>query len=604
MRVFGKNPRIRAVAAVAAAAIGLTVSPASPVLAAPSSDADATTLRVATSGFVDSFNPFTSVYFTPTSLFRYMYENLVQYSEEDGSPVPGLAEKWESNADGTEWTYHIRQGMKWSDNEPITANDVVYTYTQMMQNEAMATANGTLVTNFDSVTAPDDNTVVIKLKEPQGYVPGTEIPVVPEHVWSKLEKPEEFMNDKDDVGSGPFVIKSYSPKETIVLERNPNFWGGAPTLERIQYIYYENSEATLQALRAGSIDVLGGLSAEEYQTLQNVDGIAVNSGVGRSYTALAINPGFHTRDGQPFGNGNPALQDVRVRQAIRQGIDAQTLLDRVANGQGVLATSFIPAAYPQWMLPKDDPAILKFDPEAAKAKLDEAGWKVGANGIREKDGQPLSLELQIDGSSSSEQSLSEFIQPWMKDIGIDLKVTATDSDTLSTNSMKGNYDMYFSGWSLSPDPDYQLGINTCMQLPTDTEGNGGTSQDGYCDPEFDKLYQQQRTELDPQKRIDIVHEMLAMHYTASSSIALYYGNSLEAYRSDRFTGFAKMPTENGVIIGQPSYYGYKDVKPVANQAAAGNAQTGLWIVIGVVAAVLVIGGIVVASRRKKSADVE
>ena len=272
--------------------------------------------------------------------------------------------------------------------------------------------------------------------------------------------------------------------------------------------------------------------------------------------------------------------------------------------QATAATSFIPASYEKWMLPEDDPAIVKFDPEAAKQKLDEAGWKLGSDGVREKDGKKLNLRLQIDGSSSTEQALAEYIKPWLGDVGIGVKVVSTDSDTLSTEANAANYDMYFSGWSLSPDPDYQLGINTCGQLPTKTDGTGGTSQDGYCNPEFDKLYKQQQVELDESKRIEIVHEMLAMNYEDSVSVVLYYPNQLEAYRSDRFEGFAKMPTENGIIANQSGYWGFQPVKSVGEGGASGGPQTGLWVVLGGVAVAGVIAVGVAANRRKKSADIE
>lgn len=608
MRTASRRPFFRTTAIAIAAAVGLASAPASLALATETAEsvapADPSTLRIATSGFVDSFNPFTSIYLTPTNSLRYIYENLVQYSQEDGSPTEGLAESWESEEGGSKWVYTIREGMKWSDDEPITSEDVKWTYEQMMTNEVMGTANGSLVANFESVEAPDDHTFVINLKQPQAAVPGTEIPVVPEHIWSKIDDPGKFANDKDVVGSGPFILKSYSANQTIVLEANPNFWRGKPELDRIQYVYYTDPDASIQALRAGEIDLISGLSPTQYRALENQDGITLNSGIGRRYSALSLNPGFKTRSGEPYGNGNPALHDVAVRQAIRLAIDTDALIKNVMEEQATPATSFIPASYEKWMLPEDDPVLVDFDPEAAKKKLDEAGWTLGSDGVREKDGKKLSLRLQIDGSSSTEQALSEYIKPWLGDVGIDVNVVSTDSDTLSTEANAANYDMYFSGWSLLPDPDYQLGINTCGQLPTKPDGSGGTSQDGYCNPEFDKLYAQQQVELDEAKRIELVHEMQAMNYEDSVSVVLYYPNQLEAYRSDRFEGFSKMPTENGTIANQAGYWGYQTVKPVGEGGGAGSSQTGLWVILGVVVVAGAIGVGVAANRRKKSADIE
>ena len=606
--------RVAALAAAVACAFGLAPMAANATPAplsveatdgpAVSPDSSSTTLRVATSGFVDSFNPFTSIYLTPTGIFRQVYENLVQYSAEDGSPVEGLAESWETSEDGTVWTYKIREGMQWSDGEPITAADPEWTLTQILEVPEMGTANGGLVSSFESVEATDDHTLVITLTEPQAANPGIEIPIVPRHIWSELDNPLEYANDADVVGSGPFTIESYAQNQSIELAANPNFWRGAPKFERIQYVYYTNSDAMVQALRAGEIDIVTGLSPTQFDALEGQDNIVAHSGQGRRYTSLALNPGFQTRDGEAFGTGAAALQDVEVRQAIRRGIDSQTLLTQVLDDQGTLATSFVPAAFSDWHLSDDHEAIMAYDAEAANAQLEAAGWTEGADGVREKDGERLALTILVDADDPIEQSSVEFLVPWMAEIGVELNVEMTDSDTISTKVTAGEYDMYFSGWSLGSDPDFQLGINTCANLPTETDGSGGTTQDGYCDPAFDELFAQQHVEQDPAQRQAIVQEMLAMNYEASVQVALWYGNQLEAYRSDRVGNFTLQPGENGVIMNQTGYWALWSAEPLGDGAGGGGAATGL-LVAGGVALVLVVGGAIFwMVRRKNAADVE
>ncbi|AMB58859.1 ABC transporter substrate-binding protein [Microterricola viridarii] len=608
-----RTHRLRALAigaAVACAAI--TIAPATAFAATPvpeatqGAEASATTFRIATSGFVDSFNPFISIYLLPTNSIRYMYESLVQNSAEDGSPTEGLAASWETDEDGRQWTYTLHKDMKWSDGEPITSADIKYTYEQMMTVPELGTANGNLVSNFDSVEAPDDLTLVINLTEPQASNPGSEIPVVPKHIWEKIEDPATYANDKDVVGSGSFVLKSYKANESIVLDANPNFWRGAPKIDKLQYVYYTNSDAQVQALKAGDVDFVTSLTPTQFAALQNVDGVTTHSGTGRRYHSLSINPGFQTRDGVAFGTGSEALKDVAVRQALRLGTDTKTLLDNVLEGQGVLATSFIPASFPKWTLATDNAAVVGFDPEAAQAKLEGAGWTVGADGIREKAGTKLQLRLLIDAEDTTEQSISEYFVPWMKNIGVGIQVESTDSDTLSAKATAADYDMYFSGWSVNPDPDYQLGINTCFNLPSGADGTGGTSQDGYCNPEFDALYNQQRSELDEGKRQAIVQDMLAMNYTDTVQVATWYANGLEAYRSDRFDGFTLQPAKGGIIANQAGYWGFLTVAPVeGGETSTGQSSNiGLYIV-GSVVVLVVIGGILFArNRRRKQADVE
>ena len=620
MRTRPRTHLIRALAFAAAAAV--MAAPAGAANAAtgdslhaasatPTSGAkDGKTMRIATSGFVDSFNPWTSIYLLPTNIFRYMYENLVQNSDVDGSPTKGLADHWKAEDGGKKWEFTLQDGLKWSDGEPITSADVKYTFDQMMTNPDLAVANGSFVANFADVQAPDEKTVIIDLKAAQAPNPGIEVPILPKHIWEKVSDPATYPNDKDVVGSGPFLLESYKANQFITLKANPSFWRGAPKIDTIQYVYYTNSDAQVQALRSGDVDFVSGLTPTQYTALKGADGITEHAGIGRRFSSFSFNSGLKTVDGQAFGNGNPALKDVEVRQAIRLGTDTKTLLDKVLNGLGEPGTSFIPSSYPQWTLPTDDPAVkeLAFDPEKAKQKLDADGWKPGADGIRVKDGQRLSLRLFVDSSEPTEQAAAQYFQPWMKDIGVEIKQVATDSDTINAATVKGDYDIYFSGWSVGPDPDYQLSINTCGSLPTKTDGTGATSQDGWCNPAYDELYTQQQTETDPDKRQAIVQKMLQLNYTDTAQIVYWYASGLEAYRSDRFTDFRMMPAKGGIIANQSGYWGFMDVAPAGDGAGSssgdGGPNMGLLVTGGVIV-VIVIGAIVFfAVRRRRSADVE
>lgn len=594
-------------AAVAAAlATGLVLSGSSIAGAAttePSAqpDTNPSTLRVATSGFVDTMNPFISIYLTPTQIIRYTYENLVQWSNEDGSPAPGLAESWDASEDGKTWTFTLHPDMKWSDGEPLTAEDVVYTYQLMLDDQALQVSNGSEVDNLASIEATDDRTVVMQLENPQAANPGTGVPVVPKHIWENIDDKAGYANDKDVVGSGPFVLASYDANQQIVLTANEHFWAGKPKMDRIQFIYYTNADARIQALRSGDVDLVTSLSATQFETLQGAEGITTQSGINRRYSSIAINPGYTTRDGQPFGNGSAALHEKEVRQAIRLGIDTETLRDKIFKGNAQPATAFIPSSYPDWHLKEDNPVIVGYDPEAAKQLLDGAGWVPGADGIREKDGQRLSIRLGVNADSATENAMAEFIVEWLKEIGIEVQRDTSDSDTLMSEMDKGNFDLAFSGWGLDPDPNYQLGINTCAQRPTNTDGTGGTTQSGYCNPEFDRLYEQQKVEMDHNKRMEIVQEMQAMWYDEAVEVVYGYVNSLEAYRSDRVEGWTLMPADGGMIYGQAGNYGFRTVAPVGEGGNQGGLPVGAWIAIGAVV-LLGLAGLVYAMMRRRTSD--
>jgi peptide/nickel transport system substrate-binding protein len=577
------------------------------LLAAPSAHAaDAPVVfKVASARTIDTFNPFVSIYLLPTGINRMVYENLVQYAAEDGSPAPGLAEKWETSPDGKVWTFHIRKGMKWSDGQPITSADPQWTYTQMMTNPDMGTANGSLVDNFAKVDAPDPDTLVITMKAPQASNPGLEIPVVPKHVWEKVSDPVKYANEADVVGSGPYVLQKFTPSQSVVLEANPNFWKGKPKLDGVTYVIYKNSDASVQALKTGEVDLVGDLTVPQFDSLKGQSGITTNAGKGRRFTGLGLNPGARTQDGKQVGDGNPVLKDVAVRQAIRQAINIPELLDKTFQGHGELATSFIPSVYPQWQW-KDESKLVKYDPAAANAELDAAGYKKGPDGIRlDKGGKPITLRLLGDNSDSVDKSRADFIIPWLKAIGINVKLVMTDGDTIAADTTAGKYDMYFTAWSLGADPDYQLGINTCNALPTKTDGSGSTSMDYWCDPQFDELYAQQHAELDQGKREEIVKQMQAIHYEAAPSIDFWYPESLEAYRSDKFTNLTKMPAKGGVLTGQSGYWALLTAEPVGADSAeesGGGMGTGGWVGLGAVAVVLLGGGALLARRRGATAE--
>jgi peptide/nickel transport system substrate-binding protein len=219
-------------AGLGAAVLALATAP----IVSPAAYAQqATTLRVAVTQEVDSLNPFISITRTGTDILRASFEQLTGYDARTLAPTPGLAEKWESSADGMTWTFTIRQGAKWSDGQPITAKDVAFTYNLMLTNEAARTANGSFVTNFDSVAAPDEHTVVIKTKKPQSTILALDIPIVPEHIWSQVSdldaEPALPM-----VGSGPFIVTEFKEAQYTKLKANKDYWRGAPKIDELDFI--------------------------------------------------------------------------------------------------------------------------------------------------------------------------------------------------------------------------------------------------------------------------------------------------------------------------------------------------------------------------------
>ncbi len=594
--------------ATAATAATAVVTPSA--AQAKTSSADKT-FKVALLNDVDTLNPFTNVLAAGANALALSYEPLVENGQKSNELTGAIADSWEVNEDGTVWTFKLGTDRKWSDGKPLTSDDVVYTFDLIMKNPDLQKSKGALVEGLSSVEAPDAETVKITLSEPQAANPGVQIPIVPKHVWEKIDDKAAFANDKDAVSSGPYTIETYGKSSGITMATNPNYWRGAAKIDKIVFVPYKSTDAAIQALRTGEVDFVPDMTSAQFGSLENEPNVETYSGKNRRYQAVAINPGAKDKNDQPMGDGNPVLQDLVVRQAIVRAIDKSTLLDKVLGGHGTLAAGEIPSVYPDfYWKPTDSELTLSFDPAAANKMLDDAGYAKGADGIRvDKTGKPIKLRLMGRSESAAHASMAEFIKPWLKDIGIDVTVETKASGQVNEESEQGKYDMYFTGWGIEPDPDFQLSINTCASRPN-ADGSAGLNESNWCDPEFDKLYAAQHVELDPEKRSELVKEADKFKYTQAVNNVIWYYDSLEAYRSDRFGGFEKQPDGVGPIYGQNGPWGFYSVTPVSeleganSESTSQNSGSSLPIGLGVgIGAVVLIGAVVaVIMRRRSSSD--
>jgi peptide/nickel transport system substrate-binding protein len=555
-----------------------------------------TVLRVALTYDVDNLNPFLSITQAGTEIGRLMYDFLTAYDTEDQHPVEALADKWEAAPDKLTWTFHLPDGKKWSDGEPITSADVGYTYNLMMKDPTAATANGSFVANFESVTTPDDRTVVIKTKTPQSTMLALDVPIVPEHVWSKVGDLGTFQNNEPGtVGSGPFVLSEFRANEFVKLKANKDYWRGAPKYDELHFIQYKTVDAATQALSRGEVDLVNRLGAAQFDSLKSNQDVALNKAQGRRFYEVVLNSGAATKNGDPIGDGHPALRDVKVRQAIAKAIDLKTMVERVNGGYAELGTGPIPPVFPEFHF---TPAQLRpFDPAAAGTELDALGYRKGADGIRAgADGRPLNFRLLGHAGRSYDEQAAEFIKRSLADLGIGVEVQFAKDDLLNESANSGKFDLVFSSWGTNPDPDYILSLHTCGQRPN-ADGKGGTTDTFFCDQTYDALYAQQLSELDRGKRADLVKQMQQRFYDQVPAVVLCYENSLEAYRKDKFGGFAVQPDPGGVIMGQNGVWGYYSATPVS--ASGGGSSSSAPVIIGVVAVVVLLGGgIWLVSRRR------
>jgi peptide/nickel transport system substrate-binding protein len=592
---------------LAASALVMTpfAAPAAAAVAQPTK-----TMRLAVTSDIDTLNPFQATLLVSTQIGRLMYEFLTVNSAKDSSPEPGLAEKWETAPDNLTWTFHLRKGMQWSDGQPITAKDVEFTYNLIMTNKDAAEANGVAVTNYESVKATDDTTVMIKTKQPQASMLQSEIPIVPEHIWKDVKDIKGFKNSTSFpvVGSGPFVLTGYQEGQSVTLKANDKFWRGRPKIDTLQFVKYESTDAAVQGLRKGDVDLVYRITAAQYKALQGDPNIKTNAGNNRRFVEIIMNPSNPKADGSTYGSGNPVLKDVKFRTALADAVDVKTIIDKVKQGLAEPATQIIPTVFPDWTFKPSDSQKRTFDLAKANSLLDQAGYAKGPNGIRkDHNGKDINLRLLATSDNTENQQIAEYVKGWFQEIGVGATTEFKASNQVNDDTNAGNYDLSFSGWSVSPDPDFMLAQETCKVVGTDI------ADSDFCSPEFDKLYAQQQAELDKGKRMQLVQQAQGVLNDNVSAIILTYDKQLEAYRSDRFTPFQTQPSDGGVIANQSGYWAYYNATPVgmettqSPQATPASSSSGLstGAVIGIVGGgvVLVAGAVWGLSRRRRtSAD--
>ncbi|MGW2839067.1 ABC transporter substrate-binding protein [Streptomyces sp. NPDC001493] len=595
-------------AALALAAGSLVPGAPAPLAASPAhADSGKTTLTVAVAQSVDSLSPFLAQRLLSTSVLRLMYDYLTNYDPKDSHAVPGLATKWEPSADKLTWTYTIRSDAKWSDGEKVTAEDAAWTFNTMMKDEGAATANGSFVTNFDKVTAPSPDKLVVTLKKPQATMAALDVPIVPEHVWKDVTDFSKFNNDTKFpiVGDGPFILTDYKVDSYVKLKANKTFWRGSPKFDEIVFRYYKDQDAAVAALRKGEVSFVAGspsLTPAQAASLKSAPNIKVNEGPGRRFYALATNPGARTKDGQKFGDGNPALLDQKVRQALFLAVDRKTIIDKVFQGHAVEGAGYIPPRFSAYQWQPAAGQQLSYDPARAASLLDQAGYKKNAEGKRVgKDGKPLDLRILCHATDPNDKAVGKYLQEWWGDLGVGLKVDCLDN--VSDPWYAGEYDLAFDGWSVNPDPDFVLSIHTCGALPAKAKESAATDN-FICDPQFDDLYAKQLAEYDPAARATLVKDMQSRLYDTGYMNVMAYPNAVEAYRTDQIASITTMPSDAGNIYGQDGYWSWWSAVPAASASGSSDSgsSTGVLVGVGIAVVVLAGGGLLFALRRRSTAE--
>ena len=489
-------------------------------------------LRIGTTGEIDSINPFVAFNAESYQAFVIEYPLLVQYSPEfewEGD----WAESWEMSEDGLTWTFKLREG-QWSDGEPLTAEDAVWTgETVLKYADGPTSILAPFLSHVESLEAPDPQTLVITYEKPVGNV----LPqlqqffILPKHVWEKHDtnggKGLKAFNPQSDlpvVGAGPFVITKYDKKGTTIFEKNPNYYGDAPNVDAVGYQFFANEDALLTAFRSGQLDFLEEVPVNAVSRLEEDESVVVN----RTPSTQINNFIFNSNPDKP---NNRELLDPEVREAIEYAIDREEIAEVVFAGNAEPVASIVAPMTGDWMNPEIEP--LPFDPDRANEILDAAGYERGSDGVRrDEEGERMAYEVITPTGVQGVQRTFEIIKNGVDQIGIRLTPKALDDTTAFEEILAddyGKFDLAMWSWVGYLDPDFILSVTTCDQ-------RGGWSDTGYCNEEYDELYQQQGVTVDQEERKQIVWRMQEIHQRDRPYIHLVAVEYITSWKSN-WAGF-------------------------------------------------------------------
>lgn len=440
----------------------------------------------------------------------------------DGTYENDLADSIEISDDQLTYTFHIRDDANFSDGTPVTANDYLFTMkvyhdsTYNGQSDPLSWKivggqeyyDGTSDT-ISGIKVVDDKTVEVTVSESnaltQPYL--TTGAIIPESYYGSSYKQGDIngiqaMNAKP-MGSGPYKLTKYTAGQEVVFEANEGYYGGAPTVPNL--IYRVTTENTnLAMIQSGETDLDNITVSEDYvEELQALGFVDLNILPNLGYGYIGMN------------NESPLFSDKLVRQALTYGLNRAEVVEGIYGPYADVIN--IPQSNVSWAYTTEGIEPYEFDTEKAKELLDQAGWVVGSDGIREKDGKKFSINF----SASAENPVIDALIPIMtenyKELGIELVTETLDFNAIMEKVDAEDYEMFFAAWGLTPDPDTNV-------YSTD----GAQNNNNYSNPEVDKLMEQGLNELDTEKRKPIYAEVYKLLNEDMPAIFLYQRTNMDA----------------------------------------------------------------------------
>lgn len=458
-----------------------------------------------------------------------MYETLLFFDSLNGSITPWLAQSYQVSSDAKSITFHLRQGVKWSDGQPFTADDVVFTLQDLKQYPTADSNN--LWQTIQSVQATDQSTVVVTLSKassPILWYLGGQTWMLPKHLWSSVGDPTKYADDQP-VGTGPFMLKSFAP-QLIDLKKNPNYWQpGKPQVSEIRYPSFDSNTSAQLLLSSGGVDWTGLFTP-------NIQSTYVSRDTAHNHYWFPPNNIVMLY----LNTAKAPFNQLAVREAISGSIDRQQLYKVGESG-------YEPPANPTGLvLPSNQSFLnsnyssLSYSVDTAKSTqlMDGAGFTKGSDGIYvDKSGKKLSFTIDVVTGWTDWVTDCQIIATDLKAIGIDATVNALSFNAYFSALQMGNYDMAVSWTNPGPTPYYLYNSLLNSQNTAAIGKTASSNFERWSDSTTDQLLSQYATSADQSVQKQAIDGLQKVMVEQMPSIPLVFGATWNEYSSAKFTGW-------------------------------------------------------------------
>ncbi|MDP9024298.1 MAG: peptide ABC transporter substrate-binding protein [Candidatus Eremiobacteraeota bacterium] len=496
------------------------------------------TLRIGIQTEPKSLNPLLASNTTESAIGRLMFDVLVSIDETGKKQVPILAAEVPTlqnggiSKDGLTLTYKLRHGVLWHDGEPFTSKDVKFSWSAIMNKDNNVITHGGYE-QVRSVETPDPYTVVFHMK--QRFAPAVNTifgesddpyEIVPEHLLSKFPNINAIaFNSSAPVGTGPFKLQEWARGDHITLVPNDKYFLGAPKLKKITIRMFGDENTELNALRTHDIDWQFEASPQEYKDLKTLGEIKTVLSDRNDYERIQMN------------TTHKPLDDVRVRQAIAYAIDADKLVTNLTFGSARVADQDLPPF--MWAHAAN---VTHYTRDLAKAKslLTEAGFVPGADGIMQKNGAKLALELVYNSTNATRRSAVVQVQAMLADAGIKVTVKSYLGSLLFATKgqggilQNGKFDLAWTGWVAGIDPDQSSIFLSTAEPPN------GNNETHYKNPEMDAAQKAALTNFDEPTRIAAYQKIETLLTRDLPQIPVWWPRQVQPINPD-FKNFTPNP---------------------------------------------------------------